>query len=238
MSSLPNTSYDQSKKAEMQEFLEYMYAIKYCNPNLKFDEKIVYNQLKNRNLPDSEKNEYGEGIDVRRFFSRWEENFKNKNVNAFCDEVNWKYWFQFVNKLGYQDEFIKLYIPINMPHLYEGVNELFDFIANEGIIHQSKVASFTRIDNVIVRLRKGDWESAFKIIDFINNNKYLKTGLNKNNPFVPSINGIGIMEEHGNSYNTDISQFIARYIRKKHAMGEKVNIDEFREFLKSNCYDE
>ena len=181
-SSLPNTNivYDGPRKEEMQEFLDFMYEIRKQNPNMIFTGDTVYSQLRDRGLPRSERDEFGKGLDVRRFFDRWQNDFKGRKTWTGVTRNFW-YWFQFVNGTRDEKEFIKLYIPINMPHLYEGVKQLFDFIDREGIQHQSKVGQNMRIDNVIVRLKKGDIASANKIIDFINNNPYLRTGLNKNN---------------------------------------------------------
>ena len=161
--------FDPSKRKEMQEFLDFIYTITIQNPNVNINFGAIYNQLIFRGLSPNEKTENGVGINTRQFFDRWKERFASRrNVSAFCDEKNFEEWFQFVNGNVREGEFIKLYIPINTPHLYEGVNQLFDFIASENIEHESKVGEIARIDNVIVRLRKGDKTSAQKIIDFIN----------------------------------------------------------------------
>lgn len=71
----------------------------------------------------------------------WREHFKNiKNINAFRSD-NWRYFFQFTNGDLLEDtSYIKLYIPIDSEHLYEGINELFEFMAENDIKHLSKVA--------------------------------------------------------------------------------------------------
>ena len=238
-SELPNTSlvYDGPRKEEMQKFLDFMYEIRKQNPNMIFTGNTVYSQLRDGGLPRSERDEFGKGLDVRRFFDRWQKDFKGRKTWTGVTSNFW-YWFQFVNGTRGEKEFIKLYIPINMPHLYEGVKQLFDFIDREGIQHQSKVGQNMRIDNVIVRLKKGDVDSALKIIDFINNNRYLKTGLNKNNPFIPTIKGIGYMDEHGNSYNSDLSDLICAYLSDCYNKGKsKASVEEFREYIKRYSYD-
>ncbi len=230
--------FDPSKRKEMQEFLDFIYTITIQNPNENINSSAIYNQLIFRGLSPNEKTENGVGINTRQFFDRWKERFASRrNVSAFCDEKNFEEWFQFVNGNVREGEFIKLYIPINTPHLYEGVNQLFDFIASENIEHESKVGEIARIDNVIVRLRKGDKTSAQKIIDFINSNKYLKTGLNKNNPFIPSIKGVGFMREYGISYTSVISELMESYIRYSIYGNKKPNIDGFKTFVEQNAHD-
>ena len=176
--------------------------------------------------------------DCRENFSKWKNRFANKKVNAFCDEENWRYWFQFVNNLSGCNEYIKLYIPIDYEHLLDGATMLFSFMDKENISHQSKIASIMRIDNVIVRIRKDDYEALDKILNYINNNEYIRNGLNKCNPFVPTINGIGVMQEHGNSYNDDLSSIISSFIMEARRNNKSdVNIQEFREYLKVNSSD-
>ena len=236
---LPNTNikFDGPRKNEMQEFLDFIYTIKLQNPSLILNSGIIYNQLAYRGLSRSEKNDLDySGVDVGHFFNRWERNFKGKNVEAFCNKEDPR-WFQFYNNMDFQNEYIKLYVPINLPHLYEGVNQLFDFIDREGIEHASKVSNIMRVDNVIILLRLEDIEDANKIIAFINNNKYLKTGLNKNNPFIPTVNGIGFMIEPGISYNERMSEYIVNYLNECFSKGkQKVSVEEFREYVKKYAY--
>lgn len=230
--------FDSSNKLRMQEFLNHIYTIAKQNPNIHINSKIIYNQLKFYGLPKSELDEYNQGISNRQFFDKWERKFAHKkNIKAFCDEFHKDCFFQFKNGLDPRKHYIKLYVPINAPHLFKGVNELFEFLEKENIQHMSYVAEQARFDNVIIRLDAEDTESLNKIINYINNNKYLKTGLNYNNPFIPSISGIGCMNEHGNSYNRDISHLIENYINQCIAKNTFPNIDEFRNYVKMNSYD-
>ena len=230
---LPNTSlfFDNSKKKDMQSFLDRIYTIAIQNPNVNINKGLVYNQLRYGLLPEKEKNHIGEGVNNRQFFSRWEDEFMHvSNIDAFCD-YRFHYWFLFTNDLEGQSDYIKIYVPINAPHLYKSVAELFEFIANENIVHASKVAEEARLDNVIIRIAKDDTKALNRILNFINSNKYIRTGLNKNNPFVPTINGIGVMNEHGNSYNSDLSLHISNYINDCLKRGAKPNIEEFRNYV-------
>ena len=230
--------FDSSNRLRMQEFLNHIYTIAVQNPGIHMNTNIIVNQLRIYGLPKSEIDEFDQGISNRQFFDKWERKFTHKrNIRAFCDEFHKYHFFQFTNKLGIRKHYIKLYIPINAPHLFKGVNELFEFIEKENIIHASLVADQARFDNVVIRLDAEDTESLNKIINYINSNKYLKTGLNYNSPFVPSINGIGCMNEHGNSYNRDIAHLMENYINQCLSKNTFPNIDEFRNYVKMNSYD-
>ncbi len=242
---LPNESlfYDTSKKDIIQRYLEYYYELAVQNPNFNLNSGVIYNDFKFGGLPDSDKTVRDgrlHGRYNRQFYERWEKDFKRtKNINAFCDEYgDFRYWFQFTNTdPSKEHEYIKIYVPLNSQHLFKGVEELFSFIAKENIKHASKVAEEARIDNVIIRIYKDDVESLYKIINFIRNNKYLSTGLNFCNPFVPTINGIGVMNEHGNSYNSDVSKYVASYLSGCLANRTKPNVDDLRNYIKMYCRD-
>ena len=231
--------YDESRKNEMQDFLTFIYTLFVQNPDFDLNFEIIYSLLSFEPLPSNDKDEFGKGNNINRFFDRWEDKFINKKTEAFCDKLNWSYFFQFVNGLGPRTNYIKLYVPINTTHIYEGANELFDYLESENIKHQSKISEEVKTDNVIIRLEKGDYKSVNKIINYINNNNYLKTGLNKTNPFIPAINGIGVMNDHGGSYNYSISKLIYSYLKECKELGkEKVNIDNFRAFIIEKNKDE
>ncbi len=239
---LPNTSfyYDMSTAKGMDTFLKHIHTIVKSNPELSMNSDIIYNELKFNNLKKLEVDKYSQGISVEHFFENWRQRFiGRKNLKAFRDEVRFPYFFQFVNPIKHDTgEYIKLYIPLDYEHLYEGVNQIFDFLDKEGIEHESIVSSQMRVDNVIIRLRADDFDNANKIIDFITSNSKIKGGLNRVNPFVPSRKGIGIMCEHGNSYNRDISKLICSYMDycKINNINE-TSAEEFRKYIKSSCYD-
>ena len=43
-----------------------------------------------------------------------------------------------------------MYIPLKPEYLYQGANELFTFMARENIIHQLKIGSNIRIDDIVI----------------------------------------------------------------------------------------
>lgn len=239
---LPNTSYyyDSSSAKGMDTFLKYIYTIAKSNPDLLITSRIIYNELKFDNLKKIELDNYSQGISTEHLFEKWKERFAGrKNIKVYREMSNSPYFLQFVNELEQDSgEYIKLYIPLDYEHLYDGVNQIFDFLDREEIEHVSKVSKQMRVDNVIIRLNAEDFDNANRIIEFISRNSKIKNGLNRTNPFVPTRKGIGIISDHGNSYNYDLSEYISNYINESLKLNkEDVSVEEFRDYLKTCCYD-
>ena len=95
-----------------------------------------------------------------------------------------------------------------------------------------------RVDNVTIRLHAEDFDNANKIIDFVKSNQYIRNGLNKLNPFIPTRKGIGILSDHGNSYDFDLAKYITSFINDSLKSNKSdISIEEFRGYLKAGCYD-
>lgn len=238
MSDLPNTgvSLDSPRTNEMNDFLNMMLSIaKQNNTMLSTDD--VYYLLCRVNIKNNDRNKRQL---IENLFYTWIDKFRNiRGVNVFRSE-SWRYFCQFTNRaeMVYGKD-IKMYIPIDYDHLARGVNELFSFMASLNMIHASKVGMDLRNDNVVVRLPLEDVENAYRIIDFCNNNKYIKAGMNKTNPFVPNYSGIGVMYEEGFSYNHEMASGIATFINRN-LHRDRVSVDDFnKEFdslFKDNEY--
>lgn len=232
--------YDTPRKAEIESFLNFIYEIKKSNPSLKIDKSLVYRELNRYALKKGDMTDKRELYNNRYLFGRWFDTFYPiENINAYCDS-NWPDFFQFLNgNIEDDKEFLKLYIPIDAKHLETGVNVLFKYIASLNITHCSKVSEKVRSDNVIIRLKKGDYYNAMRIINYVNSNPYIKKGLNKTNPFVPTISGVGIMEESGISYNKEIANMISGFINKSFKENKRrVTFEEFNFYMNDNMYND
>lgn len=230
--------FDNPRLDEITQFLQRIYKIKVDNPDVYLDRKFVYRELCRCGIQKSEILENGQLKPNEEMFYKWYKRFAfNSKVKAYVDK-NWPYFFQFVRgDLKNYGKYIKLYIPIDSEHLYEGANILFDYIASLNIDHCSKISKEIRSDNVVVRLKAGDYYNAMKIINFVKSNAYLKEGLNKTNPFVPSILEIGIMDENGISYNSEMSRCIIEYV--DYCISHNItNVDatSFTKWIKENQY--
>lgn len=220
----------------MNEFLRYIYEIK-KNNNIIITRDIVYHELDRFRMERKNLKPNRELIDIEQMFPAFTRNYLKGNASKNKYTYKTKYFLFFINDKDDEKEFIKLYIPFDKDYIYEDVNILLDFLNKENISHCSKVCKNIRNDDFIIRLKKGDVENAHKIINFINNNKKLKHGLLKVNPFVPTANGIGIMEEKGTSYNGDMSSYIADFIEKSYKHKTDVNAKEFIHYFNNACND-
>lgn len=227
-------NYDISKYVQMDNFLKRLYRIGIQN-DMSFDSDTIYNELCRYGLKENDVYNH-DGKDISNYFDNWINRFKYDNsMNVFVSE-DWNHFCQFNSKKDLcEEEYIKLYIPIDYDHLERGVEELFEYINRENIVHSSKVARLVRSDNVVIRLHKNDQHSAMKIINFINQNVYIKEGLNSTNPFIPTINGIGYMIEPGISYNTEISDLFSVYINDAIANKKETSLYDFSNWFKINC---
>lgn len=238
MNDLLNTEklqYDSPRYSEMEYFLNHILTIAKYNPNYPITDDLIYGQLERFGLMRKDFNGLGHPKSAEPLFQKWISRFKSiPNISVYNAE-HWKYWCQFVNKSN-QDEFIKVYVPIDAKGLEEGVNELFDFLAKYDIHHQSKVGKSLRNDNVVIRLDKGDEKSLRMLINYINSNPKIRNHLNKTNPFLPNINGIGVMNETGKSYNSKICKIMSQYI-SMHRNDKSINVSDFLEFAKANIYE-
>lgn len=91
-----------------------------------------------------------------------------------------------------------------------------------------------RSDNLIIRLEDTDIDSASRIIEFVNSNFDTNNSLNKTNPFIPTINGVGYMVESGISYNTEISKLLEQFINIYIRANTCPSIQNFYDWFKQN----
>lgn len=192
-----------------------------------FNYRVVYNYLKTYKLSYNAKS-----FKVSdRCFNNWIERFGSKdNIDCFCSFSN-KYFCQFVNgEVNY--EAIKMYVPLDEKHIFEGAKLIFDFLASNNISHRSKIASDIRVDDIVIRL----WnvEDAKKLQSFLDNNAYIQEGLLSTHPFAFSCNGINYAYDGDTSYNMCLSVIISSYIsnmKSQNADRSMINFDTFNSFL-------
>jgi len=188
-------------------------------------EDFIYNQLIFHDLGRKDEAQ----ISIWDYFSNWDYKY-NKNNKIINYEGDYFYYFKH-NEQDILKDAIKLYIPMDSNHILEGVNQLFDFIIENNISHNSKVASKIRNDCVVIRVSNLD--DAKKIIDFVKNNEYINEGLLNVNPFTLNINGVGLAKDSHFSYNDEIAKSIANLIK---ILNEKdrldnLNVDTFILYL-------
>lgn len=215
----------------MDEFLEKIKLYLQSSPYLIYGDlkNFIYTQLISYNLGHNQK----PFKDMGYLFNYWTERNKSvANLETFVSK-KYPYFCQFLNSnaRNLAKDAIKLYIPLDENHLAEGANQLFDFIAKEGIEHNSKIGKEIRNDNIVVRV--ANIESAEKIIDFVKNNSYIQEGLLNLNPFIININGIGIAKDGFHSYNSEFCNYLAQLIiilKEKNRLND-LNVASLKSYL-------
>lgn len=207
-------------------------------------QRIVYDYLikcnvRNRDLDKNINYEYDSSLvdkqSDRNFFGRWIDGFRNiQNINVFCAD-NWKYFCQFIGGNGRNIDprkCVKLYIPLDYDHLYQGVKSIFSFLTANNISHMSKVSSHIRFDNVVVRL--SNLEDARLLQEFIDGDRYIQSGLIRVNSFGFERNGVGYGYDGYLSYNMCVSKIIASYINANiDANIDDINFENFLFYVDS-----
>lgn len=211
-----------------QYFLDYIKEFAISNPYREIDYDFIYSNLIGFNI----KNSQGPYHDVSNNYNDWIERYKNNpNIKVFTTESRKHFlWYMRGKTLGNE---IKLYIPLDKEHIKEGSNQLFDFISSTKMNHQSKIADIIRNDNVVVRV--DTLEDAQTIIDYVNSNMYLKEGIMKVNPFLPSYNGVGITMDNNYSYNSTVCKIISEflnYLRQNNRL-DLFTVNELNKYIKN-----
>lgn len=151
--------------------------------------------------------------DISGNFSKWIDYFSNvSNIFVFVDP-SWSYFCQFVNdnnRKNFVSGDVKLYIPVDSEHIERSAKEIFDFLARENITHNSKIGKRVRFDDIVIRVESK--EDADKIIQFVNKNKYIQSGMLPANPFTVKDNNIAIAWDGMLSYNNVVSSWVSEYI--------------------------
>lgn len=199
------------------------------NPDKEITKDFVYSQLEFFNIKNP--CEY-----IGGYFEHWKENFnENKNIRVFEIEKRPFLWFE-NGKLKRNE--IKLYIPQDLEHLYTSAKQIFSFLADSNIEHQSKIANKIRTDNIVIRVNS--FEDAQMIINYVNSNRYIMEGLSKVNPFLPQFNGIGVTMDNKYSYNSNVAELIANCysdLKRAHRL-DLFNPDYFSNYVKASIQDQ
>ena len=152
---------------------------------------------------------------INNNFLDWIETFKETaNINVF--EVDYCQDFcKFVNddyNVITSYNMIKMYIPVDDAHISEAAKRIFGFMAQNKMIHHSKIAKKVRFDDIVIRV--SDEENAKKIEEFVMNDAYIKEGLMKPNPFAFNNGYISYAWDGELSFNMVVASYISGYINE------------------------
>lgn len=156
--------------------------------------------------------------EIKPYHSKWIKKFRNiPNIKVFVDE-NWSYFCQFVNSdirnnINNEHNELKVYISVDEHHIDKAATDIFKFLAAHNIKHISKIGSDERRDAIVIRLEN---ENDLPLLqNFVHNNKNIKKGLIKSNPFLITDGIMGYAMDGELSFNSVISKYISNYLYQK-----------------------
>ena len=204
---------------------------------LDFKEDILENPTESNSLFFNDRI-YGKLIRVNtpyknndsELFDYWILGNKRKNTRVLVtpEHYNFCLFLSQDDKLNDFNKHHKIYLSLKPEYLHHGVEKLFDFLDEEKIPHASKVARFSRDDQIVVRV--GNHEDCEKVINFISNNQYLQEGKKKANPFSYQEQGIALATDGGVSYNTGVAYLLEAYLRAYLDKAEEIGINSFIDY--------
>ena len=219
-----------NRQKEMEKILNYLYKIAIELGN-DFNMDTVYHHL-TRGIIDKNKRQR-----IDDLFPIFINYFLNKrNIRVF-NSPRWKYFCQFINnsRLDRHELFnpIKMYLSVDRENIQNFAIKLFDFMEKNNIIHESKIGSEVRSDDIVIRVFSK--ESEKQIREFIKNDKEIRNSLMKQIPFCFSQDGIGYAIDGDLSYNCTVSKYICEYIKDCIKNNKKVSLNDFYDYV-NNIY--
>ncbi len=214
-----------SRINEIDEFLRNISDYLKHNPSFELQEKHVYEMLK---MYDFDNEEYK--VSFKDYFSYWEEYFKSqKNITVFVHGEQ-KRFLQFWNNNKDDNDYIKFYVSVDPGSMLKTVNDIFTFTEKNNITQCSKVADKARSDSIVLRIKEEDAE---KVMNYINNNKYINRNAKKTNPFLLHEGVVGVAYDDNLSYNSTVSFIITEYFKFKKSNNdlENTNYIDFYKYV-------
>ena len=217
---------NKDKLARIDEFLNYVKQV-VQDTSIDIDDYYTYYSI----ITDYNISEKEKAFDVDPYFNKWVFAFKDtRNIDVFVSQ-NWDYFCQFTNADKYFFNSIKIYVPLDSLHLYEGANMIFDYLSKHNITHISKIAKEIRNDDIVIRVTNK--KDALDLLEFIKNNSYIQEGLLKQNPFTLNVGGVSITSDGEASFNDVLSYLITEYFKDKKEKDEldSVSAIDFFDFV-------
>ncbi|MBQ4583321.1 MAG: hypothetical protein IJA94_00245 [Bacilli bacterium] len=204
----------------------------FCQINNKdLTEGLVYDFLRFYGLKSIDKAN-DNPKDISHMFEKWSKKVNNKlfgkkNIYHYLFP-NSEFWgFKSRKEDSSNKEWFKIYVAVDYDHINKSVNSLINFLNSQtDFIYDMKVAKKMRSDNIVIRVKN---ENHVKIIlEFINNNTVIQEGLNAQNPLIPNINGIGLINDLGGSYNDFMAGIVCEFLKQSN----NISYGAFISFLK------
>lgn len=135
---------------------------------------------------------------------------------------------QMKDKNFYEDirDSIKLYLPVDHSNIKEISTKVLEYIIEEGIHIQAKIANNMRSDVFVIRVL--DKDKLDKLLNYINSLDY--NSKSKPNPFALNVGRVSITKDGmmSYSYNTVLAEYITEYLKSER---EEVTLENFKKFM-------
>lgn len=207
-------------QTRINSFFHFLRDILKENPEINFTKQNIYDWITKLDVSPEE---YDEDLINYGWFDEWKKQFSNYNrtgntsINYFCRFSNKEESFSNISNP------FKIYIPIDVKHVKESFEKIINFLNDNNIAYNAKIAREIRIDNIVVRLTS---ENDVKLlIEFINNDEYIKEGLRKPSPFCFNYNGIALTLDGNMSYHNVLVDYIYNFINEKKKKNDLDSID-------------
>ena len=204
----------------------------FCQINNKdLTEGVVYDFLRFYGLKSIDKAK-DNPKDISHMFEKWS---KKVNNRLFGKKNIYYYLFPNSDFCGFKSrkedssnkEWFKIYVAVDYDHIKKSVNSLIDFLNSQTeFIYDMKVAKKMRSDNIVIRVKNENHVQS--ILDFIKTNLTIQKGLNPQNPLMPNINGIGLINDFGGSYNDFMAGIVCDFLKQN----DDLSYESFVNYLK------
>lgn len=220
-----------NKIKDMDLFLSYLKEIYSTNPSLDVLSDTIYNELCLFYVSNGKRKRI-----KKENLLKVQVNLKDSFPDNTVISGRNRYFYTFENRCGKSDSVfyreiqssIEIFVASPASKIYEMASKVFNFIINNNIVCQCKIAKVMRNDAFVIRV--SDKEKAKMIIDYINSLEYNSDI--KPNPFIFNTGNVGVVSSRELSYTNILSLLLRNYFIK---VREEAEVDsyDFANFIES-----
>ncbi len=221
-----------NKREKITQFLAFFQDIIEENPEIDFShpntEDIIYHQLTHLGVKEEEKE-----AKISYFFPNWINQFPDFHLGEVDRNQYFCQFTSFESQFHTTRDSIKIYLPQDLDHIEESVNDILQFLEEYHIPHITNVASRILNDDIVIHLLYP--EDADLLNRFIQNNEHIQEGMLEANPFAFQRNGVAYVNDGTLSFLRTISNYIRLYLSEKQKTNtvEDICVEDFYQFIQS-----
>lgn len=217
---------------EREVFLRTISSYFKKNSNVPLEKEYIYSYLISHTIKDGylqsipRKNVVDVQLHLNEKYKRLE------GINTFTGPKPYDvFWVietrgQMKDKNFYEEiqDSIKLYLPVDRSNIKEISTKVLEYIIEEGIHIQAKIATNMRSDVFVIRVL--DKDKLDKLLNYINSLDY--NSKSKPNPFALNVGRVSTTKDGTMSYNMVLSEYITEYLKSEK---EEVTLENFKKFM-------